>query len=575
MKKKAPLMSFIRWLALASLALAVLSPLFAPPSVALAQSCAFDPGATLVLWDSYEPNGSYSFIPPDADCLLFHPLGPSEYSISLTSGDFEYTGDIYQSRAGVVGLITTDDTVEIYQQFPDAGLPFGCEYPTPEIGYTWVLAMAGQYSFQLDVGYAARLPYILTDVTVDQVYISITDMSGVADGAFMWIDLYGDGVGMSVNGLGLQPIPVVGLPLGAPPFYSGDYPMEIVFRSNHPMITAVADTCIFERRAIGAATATPTLTSTPSAIPSPTMPVGLSCFTYVAVNTAGEGWVVAIATDLYGESVRVYPVPPNVTLTAQLLDGSFMTVEIASNSFFVVAAHGTSFVFTSVAPFTMQRCVSAAVTSTPSPTSPLLTTPTNTRTPTVTRTPSATPTGTLLPSPTSTTTNTPTTAPTATLIPTCLTPDSEDSGECVLIGLEQTQVALMQTITAPYVTAPPVLFQTSTPISADNVQTVVALACTKDPCYNYTRLKDVTTQSMSVFLEANNDVCAAPSFPFDFAPGLFGIGTYMATWFPTAVCFVIDITTPIRTIMRFLSVIGVFFMLWKYYIRTTRRLGDV
>jgi hypothetical protein len=113
MSKKAQSMFTIRRVALALLALVVLSPLFAPALPVAAQSCAFDGSASLVLWNSYASGGSYSFTPPDADCLLFHPLGAAEYSISLTSGDFEYTGDIYQARTGVVGVITTSDIVEV------------------------------------------------------------------------------------------------------------------------------------------------------------------------------------------------------------------------------------------------------------------------------------------------------------------------------------------------------------------------------------------------------------------------------------------------------------------------------
>lgn len=105
--------------------------------------------------------------------------------------------------------------------------------------------------------------------------------------------------------------------------------------------------------------------------------------------------------------------------------------------------------------------------------------------------------------------------------------------------------------------------------------TVVALLCSKDPCYNMMRISEVVNISLNTFTQVDNDSCHAPTFPFDFGTGLFGIGNYIDVGFGNTICWFIDLTTPIRNIMRFLSVIGVCFMLWKFYIRTMRRLGDV
>lgn len=324
----------------------------------------------------------------------------------------------------------------------------------------------------------------------------------------------------------------------------------------------------------GTLTPTNTLTpvNTPTDLPEPTLPPNLACLVQPSI-LVGAQYQVNATGDKFGQQVRAYPIPFEgyINIAVVLFSGT-TNARLVNTGFQLVDLHTTSLRFTSSnnRPFSVQWCtVIAATTSTAVPTISSFAT--------FTPSPTETSTGTLTPSPTQTRTNTPvpSNTPTRTAVTTCLTPAGEDTAECVIIGLQLTQIALQQTMAAPIPTPAALTPVITRAENSGSFSTVVAVACTKDPCYNIVRMNDLVKDSLTLFTAVDNSVCSVPSFPFAFGTGLFGIGNYVEVGFSNAVCWVIDITTSIRTIMRFLSVVAVFFMLYKYYIRTVRRLGDV
>lgn len=122
---------------------------------------------------------------------------------------------------------------------------------------------------------------------------------------------------------------------------------------------------------------------------------------------------------------------------------------------------------------------------TPTPTAPIFGTPTNTRTPT------RTPTNTRTPTSTRTPTATYTPRPTPTISFTCLTPVNEDAAECIIIDLQNTQIAIQETIAAALNPTIESFTPQPAPTVVASIDAAISLICDRDPCYTVALAKDV------------------------------------------------------------------------------------
>lgn len=536
-----------RFLTICVLLLALL--LSIAPAPALAQSCGA--GGTEALYGSY-PGGATYILSVPAGCYRFHPLGSSVYQISLGTANYAQSGDVYLTSSLFDGLVTNANTVELFTVIPSATSTPSIT-PTPAITCVDV-ASDGFFEVFVDTSYEGWI------------------VSGNADGG--GIDLWTSNVARARRwSSGVFSDTLTPTSANNPPFFQPHGPGYYFGPAN----VNHSYTLTFCSGIGSSSTPTPTLSPTVTVPPTPTTQPGLACVTYMS---SGSPPLVFVPGDQFGKQVRGYPIPVEgeISIDVHLVGGSTTVAHLDTGAYYSIGLHTTSMSFSSSngASFFIQLCSSApastpTITSTPG----VFGTPTYTRTPTSTPTSTNTPTGTILPSSTPTVTPTPTDDPTPTLISTCLTPESEDSAECVLIGIGQTQVALQQTLVAPYSTPGPLTPVITRVPPSGSASTVVAALCSKDPCYNLMRMNEIATGSLTVFTLADDNVCRAPTFPFAFGTGLFGIGNYIQVGFGNTICWFIDTTTPVRNIMRFLSIIGVFFMLYKYYVRTVRRLGDV
>lgn len=558
------------------LALVAVSFFVLPAAPVAAQSCE-GTGYTLVLHSTYAPGGTYitSPAPVSGTCYMFAPSGSATYTITLGSANYAQTGDVFLVGNLFDGVITTSDTIELWTVVPSSTatatstpepevLPFGCTAPAPLLGYTSVFVLAGHYTSNLvpsgaggDAGYEFPLP----------------DPAGATWVDIQWVNMTNIGEGGFVNTMdGSTDISNIAMQFDADGRWGSNYirtTFTTVINAGRPAVQA--DFCFWYR--YPETTPTPTLspTVTPTAtIPAPTVPPSYNCFSYPA-GVDADGYYVRITGDYYQKRVRAYPVGTSINISAILIDGSSVSASLGSNDFFTVASHTSSLEFTATpnAPFTIQVCDLLLATLTPTRTPILFGTATPTRTPTVTRTPTSTPTGTLLPSVTPTASATPTIVPSATRPPNCATPDSEDSGECALIDGQQTQIALMQTVVAAQTALPFPEMTTPTPFNPD---TIIA-ECNYEPCHAFSEVKETITDVLES-MDQNASGCVSPPFLVSLGGGSFGLGAYQAVW-DQSFCWVVDISTSIREVMRFLSLIAFAFIFFRYIIRHVRRLGDV
>lgn len=507
--------------------------------------------------------------------------GLAGHSVDISAQDILGVGPVfhllvYGTDPSATPTPTSTGPTATPTDYPLGCSPFGVSGRAPADGYSWSLEYSGRHTWPYSStgpGDTVPIPPINADEVVIQLenvntnnggfssYV-LSDNSGV--NALVWHLVPGNPeVNLLVSGVN-QETRFYHFPTGG-----GD--------------TSIyeADVCIWSVDFVGTPTPTlsPTSTATATAFVSPTplstpLPSYGSCVLINAVFN-DTAYMINGTGDFFGRYWRIYSgnLPVQLTVTTPL-GGS--AGGIATRDWLALSEHSTFVRWSSVNPFVLQLCSIPAVPPTTTATINPVATLTPTLTPTPTRTATSTPTGTLTPSSTPTASNTPTVVPSTTPNATCLTPAGEDEAECIIIGLEQTQIALQQTMAAPVLTPLPLDITTSTPVFNEvAVSTVVAALCTKDPCYNLQKFRDTVTVSLDIFAQVDSSQCHQLAFPFDFGSGQFSIGPEMATTFGDTVCWFVELTTPIRNIMRFLSVIGVFFMLWQYYTRTMRRLGDV
>lgn len=522
----------------------------AVPPVSAQSSCGAASGQTLVLVNRYAPGASYSFTPPDADCFLFHPLGSSSYQISLVTGNYAHTGDIYQVRNGLVGLITGLNDVELWEVLPAS---------TPTASSTPTVSATSTISPSYDcVDYPAivhnswqRLATFPSDTTPP--YTWSLNYRGWDWGASVPIEM-----GLhSYNGV------------------TGDVlPAHIDSYDNFTSPTFILTFCKAPATPTPTVTGTATSTATtgPTAtpfVPAPTVPSTMQCFTYVAV---GSPYKVSLTGDFFNKWMRAWPIPieGEVKIDAALVGGFTTQAHLYNDSLNQLSLHTTSLVFTSSpdALFRVQVCNTPAIatitpTSTPAPFGTATSTPTNTATP------SATPTGTVL-VPTNTPTNTPTALPTATLPAVCATPDNSEVPDCVVILNQQTQIALQLTqIAGP----PSPIIPTSAATPMPDIGGAVATVCAKDPCASMGAVANGAAQIIGEMQQNSN----APDCASVFADLPDGGGPFPVHWagVGTSFCAVMDMTATIRNWLRIASVFFFLFILYRYYQATMRRLGDV
>lgn len=543
--------------------------LFVPSSV-FAQSCGGLPGESRLLVDTYAASGTYVFSPtPDpAICYFFHSLGSATYTVTLGSANYPQTGDVYFTGNLFDGVITGPDAVELWQVLP-ISTPTATASATPGAGGCYTYTSSNVIVEEYGGGTAsvvtnsAPFPYEIAGVYEPGV-VFLGDFIGwtiVLHDQNLYISFNPGGqVHMSTNHT-IAVNTVSMFPNGVNPFvFDLCPPVAPATITPTPTLTS---------------TATPTFLPTATYLPTP-LPNQGTCVLLGATNT-GTQYLLHRSGDLFGYTFRISTplgAEQTIAVDALAIDGTTVHNDINNNVFYAINRHTLYVDWSDSAFFGVQLCSGVTITPTRTPLPPFGTL-TPSRTPTSTLTATPTPIGTLTPSivPTSTPTRTP--MPTPTRPSNCATPDNEDSGECALIDGQQTQIALELTMVAVPGTPSIAEIPTPTDISFETISTAIAAVCTKDPCYNLKKFQEIGTSSLDVFINADNNTCHAPSFPFEFGSGDFAIGSYMQFGFSKAVCWVIDVTTPIRIIMRALSVLGIFFMLWKYYIKTMRRLGDV
>lgn len=312
---------------------------------------------------------------------------------------------------------------------------------------------------------------------------------------------------------------------------------------------------------IAAATATPAVTNTP--LPTPLPSYG-SC---VLINASLSDSIYSVngTGDFFGRYWRIYSgiLPVQLTTTTPL-GGS--AGGITTREWLALSEHTTSVRWSSVNSFVLQLCSVPAVPPTITATSNPFATLTATRTATATRTSTATRTATATATATGTATSTP------TIPPTCLTPENEDSGECVIINQQQTQIALQLTqiaISNPPSPIIPALVDTPVP----DISTAVAFICERDPCATGALLADAVGDIV-IQLQQNAD---APDCMVAFAdlPDTTGAFALDMSGVGPPFCAVMDMTTYYREWSRNLSVFFSFLLAYSYYKATARRLGDV
>jgi hypothetical protein len=207
---------------------------------------------------------------------------------------------------------------------------------------------------------------------------------------------------------------------------------------------------------------------------------------------------------------------------------------------------------------------------TPGSATPYATAQTNTatasRTPTITTTSTATATASRTP----TATRTP--FPTATFPPGCDDPPAEDYAECQLVRLQQTQIALMETMLAPTATwVASTLQPTPTYIPMD---VLFEDMCEFEPCYT----ARVGVREMGVMLEtaqaSMNVPCSALPWTDGGSTGLFEMGLPQAD-VAAGFCWFVERYQPVKFLVNAAwYALNALFLVW-YFLYTLRRLAGM
>lgn len=539
------------------LALAMLS-LCLPVPRAAAQSCGGLPGESRLLVDTYAASGTYIFSPTPnpAICYFFHSLGSDTYTVTLGAANYPQTGDVYFMGNLFDGVITAGDSVELWQVLPDT-TPTITPLPTSTTLPNCDVQRLGMYSGE-------NIVWFYDTINVSQGYDYIKwDFVPTGNANFALV----------LNGsLNINPYTewhaefrfdggYTTIGLQAATFFPGT--ADISFLLCHD---AVVET------STPTPTLTPTSTSTPTFLPTATnLPTPLpnqgTCVLLGATNT-GTQYLLHRVGDLFGYTFRIStPLGPEQTIAVDALaiDGTTVHNDINNNVFYAINRHTVYVDWSDSAFFGVQLCSGVTVPPTRTPLPPF-----STLSPTATSTPTSTPTGTLLPTSTSTATYTP--VPTPTTPPTCLTPENEDSGECTIINLQQTQIALQQTQIAQGNLAT-VVIPTSAATPEPNIAGAIGIICERDPCASIGVVSDGVSQIIDK-LQANQE---APDCSAAFAdlPDTGGGWALDMAGVAAPFCAVVEMTTYYREWLRVISVFFSALMAYGYYKLTMRRMGDV